>query len=117
MKNYLNKIKYKSSQIIRTVNEHISKQKISYGLIPNSWLNDNSLISTECPIVIGGCGRSGTTLLSVMLNAHSDIYCPSEYPLLLKSGINLSKLSMNLNIEINDLKKNYYSIKKPYTIP
>jgi hypothetical protein len=32
----------------------------------------------EWPIIIGGCHRSGTTLLRRMLNAHSRIYCGPE---------------------------------------
>ncbi len=43
---------------------------------------------TEDPIIIGGCGRSGTTLLLSILSAHPDIYaideetstfCPTAY--------------------------------------
>ena len=34
---------------------------------------------TESPVYIGGCGRSGTTLLLSILSAHNDIYaCPRE---------------------------------------
>jgi hypothetical protein len=34
---------------------------------------------TEAPVYIGGCGRSGTTLLLSILSAHSDIFaCPKE---------------------------------------
>jgi hypothetical protein len=34
---------------------------------------------TEAPIYIGGCGRSGTTLLLSILSAHNDIFaCPKE---------------------------------------
>jgi hypothetical protein len=34
---------------------------------------------TEAPVYIGGCGRSGTTLLLSILSAHNDIFaCPKE---------------------------------------
>jgi protein-tyrosine sulfotransferase len=37
---------------------------------------DESAYSSDSPIVvIGGCGRSGTTLLRVMLDSHSEIDC------------------------------------------
>lgn len=35
-------------------------------------------VSAAAPIVIGGCGRSGTTLLSTMLNRHPDVTCGPE---------------------------------------
>ena len=33
---------------------------------------------SELPIVVGGCHRSGTSLLRRVLNAHSNIYCGAE---------------------------------------
>ena len=30
------------------------------------------------PVFIGGCPRSGTTLLGAMLGAHRDVICPPE---------------------------------------
>ena len=38
-------------------------------------MTDNQI---ERQILIGGCGRSGTTLLGAMLGAHSDCICPPE---------------------------------------
>lgn len=39
------------------------------------------------PIIIGGCGRSGTTLLRVMLDSHSNIACGPESELLLYDNL------------------------------
>ena len=35
-------------------------------------------VSAEAPILIGGCGRSGTTLLRVILDSHSQVCCGPE---------------------------------------
>ncbi|HAE34906.1 MAG TPA: hypothetical protein DCG22_03880 [Bacteroidetes bacterium] len=29
----------------------------------------------QTPILIGGCGRTGTSLMTAILDAHPDIYC------------------------------------------
>lgn len=38
----------------------------------------DALNRSELPIVVGGCHRSGTSLLRRVLNAHSNIYCGPE---------------------------------------
>jgi hypothetical protein len=38
--------------------------------------------SNDTPVVIGGCARSGTTLMRVMLDSHPNIYCGPESGLL-----------------------------------
>jgi hypothetical protein len=44
-------------------------------------------VDAEKPIMIGGCGSSGTTLLSHLLNAHPSIYCGPELYLLNKRSL------------------------------
>jgi hypothetical protein len=39
-------------------------------------------ISQQSPVIIGGCPRSGTTLLRVMLDSHPHIACGPENSLL-----------------------------------
>ncbi len=39
-------------------------------------------------IIVSGMPRSGTSLLSAMLNVHDELYAPSEYPLLVKEEFN-----------------------------
>lgn len=43
--------------------------------------NDNDSIDWDRPILIGSCPSSGSTLLSVMLDAHPDILCGPELSL------------------------------------
>jgi Sulfotransferase family len=49
--------------------------------VPAHWLPEE-YTSIEAPIVIVGSGRSGTTLLSAMLNAHSQVFGGPETDLL-----------------------------------
>jgi protein-tyrosine sulfotransferase len=60
---------------------------------------DESAYSSDSPIVvIGGCGRSGTTLLRVMLDSHSEIYCGPETWLFLPTPIDCSDLASKFDL-------------------
>jgi len=59
---------------------------------------DSSYVSTEDPVVIGGAGRSGTTLLSAILNAHPAIYCGDEQRLLVRDGVSVAHISDPLQL-------------------
>jgi len=64
-------------------------------------------VSEESPVVIGGCARSGTTLMRVMLDTHPNIYCGPETGLLYIRTMThrkISNLSRKLEIHEEDLK-------------
>jgi hypothetical protein len=44
-------------------------------------------LSTAAPIIVGGCGRSGTTLMRVILDSHPRICCGPESNLLLPARV------------------------------
>ncbi len=56
-------------------------------------------VSAADPIVIGGCPRSGTTLLRRILDTHSAICCGPESSLLLPGRPNLAALSLGYGLD------------------
>lgn len=48
---------------------------------------DGEYASSASPVIVGGCGRSGTTLLRVMLDSHRNLCCGPESELLLPHKI------------------------------
>lgn len=80
--------------------EHLIEKIINY-----SWYNQR-FISDSNPVVIGGCARSGTTLIRVMLDSHRNIYCGPETGLLYTKTLNdtkLKKISRQLDIHYDEL--------------
>jgi protein-tyrosine sulfotransferase len=64
-------------------------------------------VSEENPVVIGGCARSGTTLMRVMIDTHPNIYCGPETGLLYLRTLTRRKirnLSRKLEIPEEDLR-------------
>jgi glycosyltransferase involved in cell wall biosynthesis len=91
-------------------------------LIEQADVNDKDkkeLIQNNNPIFIGGAGRSGTTLLRVMLNAHSSLCAGPEFKLLpnisniYKQLMNMEKIkkaySLNDDAYINKVFRNFIS--------
>ena len=66
-----------------------------------------NFLSAE-PIFIGGSGRSGTTLLRMILNAHPDLFCGPETSLIVDQYFyqapNLEKLAQLLDLEHTDVE-------------
>ncbi len=59
----------------------------------NAHWHSQPYTSTAAPIIVGGCGRSGTTLMRVILDSHKNICCGPE------SGLFLHGAQKTLNVE------------------
>lgn len=60
--------------------------------------------STSRPIIIGGCGRSGTTLMRVMLDTHPSICCGPESHLFLPHRPNIRTLANRFGLKEADVQ-------------
>lgn len=64
-------------------------------------------VSSDTPIIIGGCARSGTTLIRVMLDTHPKIYCGPEsnlfLPIRIKTRRRLKELSWKFDIPLKEV--------------
>jgi len=88
------------SKPINILIEHLLEKIQNY-----RWYNDN-YISDSNPVIIGGCARSGTTLIRVMLDSHKNIYCGPETGLLYTKTLNptkIKKISNQLEIPYKEL--------------
>jgi len=56
-------------------------------------------VSEASPLIIGGCGRSGTTILSAILNAHPNLYCGPESRLLSTPSLNPKSLAHDFEVD------------------
>jgi hypothetical protein len=63
--------------------------------------------STLSPIVIGGCGRSGTTLLRLMLDSHSRICCGPESSVFRRRAIDPDSLADRYGFARDDVRAVY----------
>jgi protein-tyrosine sulfotransferase len=64
-------------------------------------------VSDSAPIIIGGCGRSGTTLLRVILDTHSEICCGPESNLLCcwrPRGYVISSLARRFEMDSEEIR-------------
>ncbi len=59
------------------------------------------------PIVIGGCGRSGTTLLRVMLDSHHRICCGPESSLFRRRALDPDALAERFGIGCDEVRAAY----------
>lgn len=89
------------------LDESITKSDFQPVAVARSFLYDSN------PIIIGGCGRSGTTLLASILGSFSSVYLiPTETSLLcpgcygaLQKPLPLSSINRNLSISMDTLSK------------
>ena len=77
-----------------------------------SWY-DGSHTSDDNPIIIGGCARSGTTLMRVMLDSHPNIYCGPESllfrPIRIKTKRRMRWLSWKFDVPYEQIKNQVVS--------
>lgn len=66
-------------------------------------------VSAATPVLVGGCGRSGTTLLRLMLDSHRHICCGPESRLFLPGKVNYEWLSDQFAIPLGTVKRIYKS--------
>lgn len=68
------------------------------------WLRQRAsrFVSQQSPVILGGCQRSGTTLLRVMLDSHPNIACGPECSLL-TGGYLPEKLARRFDISAADI--------------
>jgi hypothetical protein len=66
-------------------------------------------VSPQNHIVIGGCGRSGTTLLRVILDSHPRISCGPESNVFLQPVLQLPRLTRKFKLDSNDLNQAYFA--------
>ena len=68
---------------------------------PHDFLADHfdvNYVSHASPVIIGGVGRSGTTLMRVMLDSHPHICCGPESRLFMRPHIDRKELATNFDI-------------------
>lgn len=94
-------IRHKTLRILNGIRSEVNRfKRISQQ--PAHW-TEETYVSTEDPIILTGAGRSGTTLMSVILNAHSDIFCGAEYTLLAQERLNFAHIASTFKIEESQL--------------
>ncbi|MHA1758745.1 MAG: sulfotransferase family protein [Promethearchaeota archaeon] len=80
------------------------------------------ILLPETPIIIGGCGRSGTTLLHSILSSHPKIYaipsettvfCPTAYGHLQKP-LDISKINFNAPFDMKSFYGKCFNQKIPW---
>ena len=61
--------------------------------------------SKSSPVIVGGCGRSGTTLLRVILDTHSHLCCGMESNLVLPRSIKPKVMEFKYEIPATDVAR------------
>lgn len=66
---------------------------------------DSSYVSNDAPIIVGGCGRSGTTLMRVMLDSHRHICCGPETGLFFREKVSHGQLVERFGILSQEIRR------------
>jgi protein-tyrosine sulfotransferase len=78
---------------------------IGLGHAANSFVDGP--VSGFSPIVLGGCGRSGTTLLRMMLDSHRRICCGPESSLFRRRAVDPDALAARFSFEAAEVRSLY----------
>jgi protein-tyrosine sulfotransferase len=68
-------------------------------------IRNNSYVSSRPHIILGGCGRSGTTLVRLLLDSHPNICCGPESKLYLADRLNRSDLTRAFKLDPGAIEK------------
>ena len=68
------------------------------------WVNA-PYVSDTAPVLVGGCGRSGTTLLAAMLDSHARLCCGPESRLFPNPGVNPDRLAELYHIPGDEVRR------------
>jgi hypothetical protein len=79
--------------------------RVGLGFLKYGWWT-STYHSDSNPIIIGGCERSGTTLLRSLLNAHSKIFIGRDSAIL-QGNSNLDHLSGTTGLPLDRIKAHY----------
>jgi hypothetical protein len=85
-------------------------EKIWEYIVNYNWYS-KKYVSQNNPVVIGGCARSGTSLLRVMIDSHPNIYCGPETGLLYLKTLSSKKI-LGLSKKFNIPEKQIQRLKK-----
>lgn len=62
-------------------------------------------VSSARHIVLGGCGRSGTTLARIILDSHPSICCGPEAKVFLEDRLDIARLAARFKLDVTSLRE------------
>jgi len=69
---------------------------------------DTTYVSEDAPVIVGGCARSGTTLMRVILDSHKNLCCGPETGLFFRESVGVKRLADKFDVplqKVRDLAK------------
>ena len=72
------------------------------------WLQDRltaGYVSDTAPVIVGGCGRSGTTLMRTILDTHTNICCGPESSIMRPGALKSGKLAVRFDLPRDSVRQ------------